>query len=221
MNRLSRHRAHLFATLSSIILLTLGSTVHADVVYSNFGPGDTYSGGSFRVSGPASRFGAYSNAASFTASQAFTLTSFELATNYSAGTNSFLFSIVADNGGLPTGSSLFSTTGPANNGISTFSATGSLLAGQKYWLVMASEASNADGGWNHLGLDSQGEYAQRTGSGNWTTQNRLVPVFRIKGTPVNAVALTPEMPAGVQAIPMLLAVGGMALYQRKKKAAQS
>lgn len=32
-------------------------------------------------------------------------------------------------------------------------------------------------------------------------------------------ALTPEMPAGVQAIPVLLAVGGMALYQRKKKAA--
>lgn len=31
-------------------------------------------------------------------------------------------------------------------------------------------------------------------------------------------ALTPEMPAGVQAIPVLLAVGGMALYQRKKKA---
>lgn len=34
-------------------------------------------------------------------------------------------------------------------------------------------------------------------------------------------ALTPEMPAGVQAIPVLLAVGGMVLYQRKKKAAQN
>ncbi|MGC4043542.1 MAG: hypothetical protein QM758_07025 [Armatimonas sp.] len=33
--------------------------------------------------------------------------------------------------------------------------------------------------------------------------------------------LTPEMPAGVQAIPVLLAVGAMALYQRKKKAAHS
>ncbi|MGC4044298.1 MAG: hypothetical protein QM758_10915 [Armatimonas sp.] len=31
--------------------------------------------------------------------------------------------------------------------------------------------------------------------------------------------LTPELPAGVQAIPVLLAVGGMALYQRKKKSA--
>ena len=34
-------------------------------------------------------------------------------------------------------------------------------------------------------------------------------------------ALTPEMPAGVQAIPVLLAVGGMVLYQRKKKAASN
>ncbi|MGC4046459.1 MAG: hypothetical protein QM758_21925 [Armatimonas sp.] len=31
--------------------------------------------------------------------------------------------------------------------------------------------------------------------------------------------LTPEVPAGVQAVPILLAVGGMALYQRKKKRA--
>lgn len=34
----------------------------------------------------------------------------------------------------------------------------------------------------------------------------------------NMTALTPELPSGVQAIPVLLAVGGMALYQRKKKA---
>ncbi|MGC4043417.1 MAG: hypothetical protein QM758_06400 [Armatimonas sp.] len=30
-----------------------------------------------------------------------------------------------------------------------------------------------------------------------------------------------EVPAGVQAIPVLLTVGGIALYQRKKKAAQN
>lgn len=37
----------------------------------------------------------------------------------------------------------------------------------------------------------------------------------------NAPALTPEVPGIVMVVPMLLAVGGMALYKRKKQAAQS
>lgn len=52
---------------------------------------------------------------------------------------------------------------------------------------------------------------------NFPDANIGYDTFRFGGQ--QAVALTPELPAGVQAIPVLLAVGGMALYKRRKQLA--
>lgn len=208
--------------VAALGILTLTTAAHADEIYSTFGPGDTYQNAiGWTISGSTSPVGnAYSIAASFSVAQNYNLTSIDVASFYVTGMNSFVYSIVADNAGAPTGSSLWSLTTPISNGINTFGASGSLLAGNTYWLVM--EPGNADtwGAWNHSSVASNGFSTQQNG-GAWTdSPGGTSPTFRVNGTTVRT-ALTPEMPAGVQAIPVLLAVGGMALYQRKKKATRT
>ncbi|MGC4043419.1 MAG: choice-of-anchor R domain-containing protein [Armatimonas sp.] len=220
-------RLHSLRTLIVLGLMALTTTIaHADEIYSNFGPGNTNTNNSGWgiVGAPAISY-EQAIAGAFTPTQNFTLTSFDISAWHAAGTNSYLFSIVADNGGLPTGAVLVSPFSGAINGtfvtpaISSFAATGSLLAGQKYWLVMAPGAEDAVGLWNWNTIGAMGNAYSHQG-GPWFNDPQVAPRFRINGTPVSVTTnLTPEVPAGVQAIPVLLAVGGMALYQRKKKSA--
>ncbi|MGC4043421.1 MAG: prepilin-type N-terminal cleavage/methylation domain-containing protein [Armatimonas sp.] len=215
--------------LAALSLLALTTTAHADEVYSNFGPGNTYSSGSsWFLLGTNQGFGGQSLAGFFTPAQDYSLTSFEIAAGHVSGTNSYLFSLVADSGGLPTDAAVvapFSSTitGTLNApGINSFLASGSLLAGQKYWLIMEPGTNDTWGAWFQNTTGAEDFAVNHNLGGGWqlaSTNNGLLPtpVFRINGTPTNVTALTPEVPAGVQVIPVLLAVVGMALYQRKKR----
>lgn len=206
-------------TIAAIGLIALTTAAQAAEIYSTFGPGTGYVNGTgWTVSGPTSAATpSQSVAASFIVAQNYSLSSVDYAAFHVRGANSFVFSILSDNGGVPTGSLLFSTTTPVNPGTQSFAATGSLLAGNTYWLVMEPGNSNTWGAWNWSTSGIMGASFQSNG-GAWTSSTvNPAPAFRINGT-LNSTALTPEVPAGVQAIPVLLAVGGMALYQRKKKA---
>ncbi len=203
---------------ATIGLIAFTVAAHAAEIYSTFGPGNSFNNGiGWTVSGPTSSVGdAFSVASSFAVTQNYSLSSVDFAAFHVSGMNSFTFSIISDNAGLPTGSAVFSTSTPVNPGTQSFAATGSLLAGNTYWLVMEPGGPNTWGAWNWNTTGATGA-AFRTNGGAWVNNpGNTAPTFRINGT-LNSTALTPEVPAGVQAIPVLLAVGGMALYQRRKK----
>ncbi|MGC4043422.1 MAG: choice-of-anchor R domain-containing protein [Armatimonas sp.] len=220
-------RSVFLSSLTALSLMALTTAAYADVIYSNFGAGDTYSlTVNYPVYGPNTGIStdSQSEAAFFTPTQNFTLTSFEVGVRHLLGPNSFLFSIVADNGGLPTGAAIVSpfntslTGTMATPAIDSFSVTGSLLAGQKYWLVMEPGTPESLAWWGANTTGAMGVAIQSNGDPWILDGGRLPsPVFRINGRPTVPTNLTPEMPAGVQAVPILLAVGGMALYQRRKR----
>ncbi len=213
------HRSLFSGIVATLSLVALTTAAHADEIYSTFGPGDTYNTNvGHTISGASSILGmTLRGAGSFTAAQNFALTSIDLAAWHVIGSNSYNYSIVLDNGGLPTGTSIFSgnTSLASNPSIQSLGASGSLLAGNTYWLVL--ETTGDDwGAWNYSTSGATG-IASDSGGGWNANPSGAAPAFRINGRPQITTALTPEMPAGVQAIPVLLAVGGMALYQRRKK----
>jgi hypothetical protein len=218
-------RTHTIVTLAMLGLVALTTAARADVIASTFGPGDSFNTGvGWRVDGPNSDVRTNESlAAMFMPTQNYTLTSFEIAAFHFSGENSYLFSLVADNGGLPTGSAIVSpfasaiTTPGAN--INVFGASGSLMAGNKYWLVMEPGAPTAHAGWNWNSI-GQGGFASKnvfTG-GNWLTFQGATPTFRVNGRPSGPTNLTPEVPGSVQMGAVLLALGAVALYKRRKQA---
>lgn len=206
--------------LAALSIVALTSAANAAEIYSTFGPSNGYnSNAGYNITGSGAN--ALSAAAKFSVTQNYSLTSVDFAAAHVRGQNSFLFSIVGDLSGAPGNSVVFSTTTVVNPATQSFAATGSLVAGNTYWLVMSPAGNaNTEGIW-YQGTSGINGVSTRTGNGAWTASTTApAPAFRINGN-VTTASLTPEVPAGVQVIPVLLAVGGMALYQRKKKAAQN
>lgn len=215
-------------TLTALAAVALGSgSARADIIFSNFSPsnGNGFGGLGSIITGPTSSAGqAQSLAAKFTPTQNYTLTSFEVGGYHNNGTNLFQFSIVNDNGGLPTGSSvLASFTGPLNGtfgqaAITQFAASGQVQAGSTYWLVVEAGASNARGGWSPNTTGGIGVHFKNANTGGvWTSDTfTATPTFRINGNLTTPV--TPEVPGIVMVAPVLLAVGGMGILKRRKRA---
>jgi hypothetical protein len=195
-----------------------GAPAHADEVFSNFGVGNTYQ------SLIGWTIGSSTNqviGGMFTPTQNYMLTSFDVAAFHFSGLNSYVFSIFVDKGGLPSGAAVVSPFSSSIIGggahINSFAATGSLLAGNKYWLVMERGAPDTHGAWNWNNIGHNG-FAFRDNGGGWANSSQSASAFRINGTLSSASNLTPEMPASAQAISILLAVGAVALYKRCKGA---
>ncbi|MGC4043383.1 MAG: PEP-CTERM sorting domain-containing protein [Armatimonas sp.] len=210
------NRSILSGALSALCLVALTSGVHADVIYSNLGPGDSFSttvGWNIRGA-QATVLGEVILAASFTPTQNYVLSSFELPGFNNNGTNSYQFSIVADNGGLPIGAEVVSpftsSLSTTFDAVNSFGVSGSVTAGQKYWLIVGPGAGDTNGVWwaNTTGATGLG---YRAAGGGWTITNDTSPAFRIQGN------LAPSAPEpGTLA---LFALGGLLLSQRKKRAA--
>jgi hypothetical protein len=209
------------ALVGLLTIATLPQVAHADIVYSTFSPSN---GSGFNTSTGSSILGitsplatSQSVASSFIPSANFTLTSFEVAAihNGTLGTNSYNFSIVRDNAGLPTGSTIASVTSVAVSdigfpAISLLSATGSLQLGVTYWLVAQPGASNSFGAWlyNTAGLTTN--LARNTNGAGWvTTPSSTTPAFRINGSPAVAA---PE-PCTLA----LFALGGAGMFARRRR----
>ena len=183
------------ATLSMV----LPDTLTADVIYSNFGPGDTFNttyswgigafysgtnpnvGASFKV-GPADML--------FDSAQVAFLGSI-------SGTNSLTLGIYSNSSDNLPGTLLQSFTltniphAPNAPTVVTFSATGPLRlsANTTYWL--ASDEHDTDlFGW-HWNSTSQLGVAFRLGFDPWfVSSTDLTPAFRINGTPISVTSTT-------------------------------
>lgn len=198
--------------LPLFLLCLLGQRTSGEVVFDNFGPNDSYDGGSGRsinwvVESPGSSFNmGMGTAARFQVSGgSYFLSSITLAMGniYFGGTNNLAISIRADNGGLPTGSLLETvvvhpTDLTADYLVVTYpsSLEPVLIAGGNYWLIAEPADLNLVNGENNAAFDwywsgTLGFAGNR--QFNFTTEgwydwqvfpNTLVPAFRIEGTVV-------------------------------------
>ncbi|MGC4043173.1 MAG: hypothetical protein QM758_05170 [Armatimonas sp.] len=224
----SGHRAHRFAALTAILLLTLsGAALAQSAVYKS----DNTQGYFDASSGVRSFIVSAADMAGGTAVNSITIAiDFEKFDGQTFGANF---------GGTPFYNEIeFTLTNPQNVTTSLI-APGSFNVGSNGFRGvitfddLAAQAVNFDPNSPHAGTfkptGSLASLFSGNGVGTWTlgisdTVGADHLGYYSAGLSLNGGRapsnLTPEMPAGVQAFPVLLAVGGMFLYQRKKKAMQ-
>ena len=201
----------------AILLVTLSARLaSSSTIYTDLGPGDTYSTASFlTVSGGLSP-GAYHYdwAMAFTAPGDYTLDAIRLAVGLVSGTPADLnVAFAANGGGLP-GTILEAWTlgsiGPINGPLTTAASVlhPLLAAGATYWVLAdAPVTSSAIFQWN-ASLSAWGFHAMRYNEGSWTNSSETpFGAFDVQGTPA-----VPE-PATL----VLLGSGAAALaWQRRR-----
>jgi hypothetical protein len=184
--------------LALAALFWLPEKARADfVIYSNFGPGQTYSAGGYSVSGlgmtvlPPKGFGA-AIASSFTPTRNFLFDSVELPLVWFSGTNSFIVALMSDAGGRP-GTILesFAADGLppfANPAIDSFISTthAPLNAGTTYWIVAMPVAGDTAGFWLANTTGATGYSRTANDSLTWQPQLAASPAFEVDGMPVPA-----------------------------------
>jgi hypothetical protein len=205
--------------LSTLVLATLTAPMaHADVIFNNFGAGDTYNPGAWEVRGDLN-ISRIDRAKAFTPTQTYTVTSIELALYHETGGNLFSTLLCRDAGGEP-GSILGGHTQPASAAPSFVSAIYTtplsgitLNGGETYWVVVQVFPTSSDGGfwWGSSPTGDNGHslYEADIVSGiySWSAQpSSSAPVVRVSGT----LVATPE-PSALA----LLCLGIPALIRRR------
>ena len=172
----------------------VASPTSADVVFNNFGPGDTYgSTDAYGLSGPQSFFGEIDAAMSFTPTGGDFL--FDRADIAFLGLNqpNGVDILLAQDSGLNTPGDILETislqdilTDPPmfTTVLTANSKRHSLLtAGHQYWLIANGVGDNFSG-WVSSDTDSIGLGAYRENLGDWQTATETLRAFRIIGTAV-------------------------------------
>ena len=188
------------ASIIVTILATFAAPAHADVLFSNFGPDDTYAldiGATLSYGGP---LGGQVNEAAvpFTITGGdYHLDSAEVAILHTWGPDLVYADIRSDLLGAP-GEVLETTSG---SGVTPpfvwappmeldFSGGLLLEEGQQYWLALRTEETDAHLAWAHNVVDDFGLRAWRIDGGPWETgfgtpgTDSQRPVYRIHATPV-------------------------------------
>lgn len=184
-------RDGVFPAVWLLLAALLPGALRADVIYTNFGDGDSYLGGSGLI---VTRDGAAwsSVAVSFVPAAAYSLSSIEFAaSSLIAGGAGTSVAIFADDDGHPAGRSLETITldgkltpfGGASALLTVQSSLHPLLeAGETYWVGM-----NAPRGglavWNQTTSLSTG-FAATDGAGKWSFSNGVQGAMELEGTPV-------------------------------------
>lgn len=198
-------------------VLAFSAEVRAAVIYSTFGPGDTFNinNGGWPVGFATPQSGAIA-AARFSSNENYTLTSIRVATYYVVEPNNFVVSLNSDNNGSP-GSALatFSNTAFPLLGIVTVAPGGTvnLTSGSTYWVVLSAAASPTAGGWYPNDQNLVGNWAQSfTDQSGWFQQNNaLTPAFDVNGN-VTTAGNVPE-PSAIALT--ALGVAGLLLRRRR------
>jgi len=205
--------------LVACAFMVAAAPASADVLYDNFGPGDTYDlsiGWTLSYGGPLGG-DAYEDAVAFTVTGGdYFFDSAQVAVNHFFGPDIVHFNLHADGGGVP-GTVLDSTSasGVITPGTQSSPMTANfggdviLQDGQTYWLALRTEETDALLSWALNVVDDFGLRAWQVNNGPWnpvlgtpgTDSER--GVFRINGTLVPA----PGMLA-------LLGVAGLARRRR-------
>lgn len=188
------------AVHSMVLCAGFGAASAADVLYSNFGPGDVYDtafGWTLSYGGPLGG-DAYEDAVPFTvAGGDYTLDSAEVAINHFWGPDLVHFSLHADDGGVP-GEALDSTSAsgvvtPGTLGppmVADFGGDAILEDGRTYWLALRTAETDAHLSWAFNAVDDFGLRAWRLNKGPWNPAEGIPgtdsqrDVFRINGTPL-------------------------------------
>ncbi len=206
---------------ASILLAILSVPASADVLYSNFGPSDTYDlefGWTLSYGGPLAG-DAFEDAVAFTVTGGdYYFDSADVAVNHFWGPDLVHFNLHADDGGVP-GTVLDSTSasGVIASGTQSSPMTANfgsdiiLQNGQTYWLALRTAEEDAWLSWAFNVVDDFGLRAWQVNNGPWnpvmgspgTDSER--GVFRINATPVPA--------PGVLA---LLAIAGITRRPRRR-----
>lgn len=189
------------ATCVFVFIATAGPA-SADVLYSNFGAGDTYDleyGWTLSYGGPLGG-DAFEDAVAFTITGGdFYFDSAEVAVNLFFGPDLVHFNLHADDGGTP-GTILGSTSasGVVTPGtlappmMASFDGDIILKDGQTYWLALRSDETDAWLSWAYNVVDDFGLRAWQVNNGPWNSvmgtpgTDSERGVFRINGTPVPA-----------------------------------
>jgi hypothetical protein len=179
---------------SLALLAACTVAAHAQVLFSNFGPGFTYSGDGNPVNGT-SCSAPFAIAAQFQPSASASFQDAKLALFLTRGTNQLSVYLETDAGGQP-GTIL---EGPINvTGLvalpgSVVTANSSLhpflVSGTSYWLVVVAQNADTCGGWFENSTGDQGNVAQNADASPnppWSTVFGVRPAFQIDGVPTDA-----------------------------------
>jgi glucose/arabinose dehydrogenase len=165
------------------------------IIFSNFGPGQSFQPGGYSVSGagmtvlPPNGFGA-AVALSFTPTSNFHFSSVELPLVWFSGTDSFIVYLMSDAGGSPgTILETFPITGlPSNNtpAVTMFVSTNHtpLEAGTTYWIAAAPVANDTAGFWLMNPTGASGYSRTANDSKTWLPQVGASPAMEVDGTPM-------------------------------------
>jgi hypothetical protein len=182
--------------LGAALLLFLGgvSQARADIIFNNFGPGDTYNiGFGYTIAGSTVIPPGFVQGDGFaiTPAATFELDQIRLAAGHITGPNQINVTLRADAGGLP-GAVLesFSFTnlgafGNANPPLVANSVLHPILqAGTRYWLIADPGNAATWDVWNFNSIGDTGPHALSAGGGPFTDGNATRGAFEILGTPV-------------------------------------
>lgn len=191
------------AIACGVLAASLAVSAFADVAYSSFGPGDSFTTSGWGIGGTTEQVIAFQ----FTSAATGVLASVEFAYfTLAPGTlNVQLFEDSSDTKGSQMIAWGVTPTGPITTLTNPF-PTVSLTSGNKYWLQVSGVTSTGvDGGWNinDQGLFSNAYYWATTSSGYTTLQTS---VFRVNTVPE---------PASMAA----LGLGALALIRKRRKSA--
>jgi hypothetical protein len=199
-------------------LAVLAFPAEADIIFSNFGPGQTYEGTSYTV-----QTSVYVAAPFVPAGHDYTLSQIDLPLGRSGGLDSLTVELTADSSDSPgtiLESWVLSGLGPFPNTDPPLSASSVLhpLLHQntRYWLVALATDPSTIAAWNLNVTVDRGTVAfSYDGGGSWvlTPPSAEVPAFDVVGSAVTAI---PE--PGPDAM-LLVVVAGCALYFRRHRRA--
>ena len=192
----------------------LGTAHASSIVFSDFGPGDTFDlANSFGVTSPA--FVKSDVAAKFTPSASFTFDYVRVAASLVFGGGTELdIALASDDSGHP-GTILESFALTLTSSPTILTGTSSLhsplAAGTPYWIVATVPVNPPEfAGWSDNAIGAKGLVAGRPSSGVWFVNvNATMPAFDVGGTTVAAV---PE-PASW----LLVSVGALALRAKRQR----
>jgi hypothetical protein len=172
-----------------VLLFAAGSAIRADVIYTNFGSGNSYStGAGLIVTNDGSAWS--SVAVGFVPSADYNLSSIEfVATDLIPADAGATLGIFMDNGGQPGGApvelfTLAGSLGQFGNAVPVMTVTSLLQpllqANTLYWIGMQGPAGSFII-WNQNSTNAAG-YSMADGSGNWTASDQAQGVVEIDGT---------------------------------------
>ena len=210
---------HRYLSLLVFLLAFSMPAYSDDVVFSNLGPGNSFSNISTVFSGAGSGFGQSVLAVGFTPSGNFTLTQIGVGLTYAFGGNSAILSLDSSSGGLPDGTiESWTVSGlpvfPNTTILQTVMpvSTVSLVSGTQYWIVVGPGANSTNAGWNRSLIDFTSPRAGSFNGGSSFVPASFPPgALEVLGNPVGN-----EVPEPTSLVLVTIGIVGIEMALRRQ-----